>query len=144
MEQKVLVESVASYNSHRVAKNGNVNLMIEIDYSEQVNVVYLLQLQNCNIDIKVKKVNEDLMELGNFTLNNINIDQNGHTKIKLNSLSDYVELNNLNKLLADNKEKQVFNVYFSADVDTEEAEETPTDEWKEVEETKATEEIEEW
>jgi hypothetical protein len=69
--------------------------------------------------ITVKLPDEKPMKLGSFRVREVKIDHDGEGGLKFNSMSDYVDIDNLNKLVG----TEFFTVMFTADVEVEEEEE---------------------
>ena len=95
--KKIKIKLEVQYDGHSIKKNGSVDLRFKSPYSELVKSLELLQLINCNINIKAK-VNNVNYEIGTFYLNNLSVDRDGESKIKFNTELENVEMNNLNNL----------------------------------------------
>lgn len=93
---------VGKYNGHSVKQSGAVNLSLRADYSELTDYVQLIQMLNNDIKIAVKMPDESKgMKLGMFRLKSLNIMADGEGKINFVSTTDFVEVDNLNKLVCD-------------------------------------------
>lgn len=99
MEKKIELKAVGQYNGHQAKPSGSVDLNIVCEYSELTNTIPMLQLLNNDINLAVKKAGEKPFKLGIFRLQQINFDHDGQAKIKFNSTNDFVEIDNLNKLI---------------------------------------------
>jgi hypothetical protein len=119
MEKKVKVKLVAKYAGHSVKANGNVDIGLTCRYDELVNYIQLVQCLNVDTTITVKLPDEKPMKLGSFRVREVKIDHDGEGGLKFNSMSDYVDIDNLNKLVG----TEFFTVMFTADVEVEEEEE---------------------
>lgn len=106
VEQQIKFKVVAKYNGHNVKPSGAVDLNVTVDYSEMKETIQLLQLLNNDIKIDVKKPSEKAFKLGTFRLQNLQYDHDGQAKIRFNSTSDFVEVDNLNRLIPMEKEER--------------------------------------
>lgn len=111
----VKIKHLVSYNGHSLKANGSVDFNLKSAYSELVNTIKLTQLLNNDIKIKAK-VNGKTFELGTFRIKSITIDGDGESKIKLNGLNDYIEMDNLNSLPLQSDDVQEFNVLYQSDI----------------------------
>nr|DAR34846.1 MAG TPA: hypothetical protein [Caudoviricetes sp.] len=114
----IKVRQVVKYGGHSVGANGNVNLTLKASYSELPNTVKLLQLLNNDIELKVRMPGGTATKLGMMRLKEAKVDGDGESIIKLNGLSDYVELDNLNSLIAGEE----FAVLYKGEVEEEDEE----------------------
>ena len=106
VERKIQFKVVAKYNGHNVKPSGAVDVNVLVDYSEMKETIQLLQLLNNDIKIDVKKPGEKAFKLGSFRLQNLTYDHDGQAKIRFNSMSDFVEVDNLNRLIPMEKEER--------------------------------------
>lgn len=113
VEAKVKV--VASYAGHSLRQNGNVDFTLKCKYSELTNYIQLIQMLNNDVNITVKMPSEKPLKLGMFRIKEIKIDGDGEGVIKFNSLNDFVEVNNLNKIVT----KELFQVMFKSEIEEE-------------------------
>ena len=121
MEKQIVVNELVSYGGHNVAANGNINLTLKVNYSELTKSVALLQMLNVNdIKVKAKIAGVKTIALGRFMIKAVNIDDDGCSTIKLNGLADYIEMDNLNKLVS--TDRADFKIRFDALVELEEEE----------------------
>lgn len=111
----VRVKEVVSYGGHSISANGSVNLTLKAQYSELSNSVKLLQMLNNDVSVRAKMPGEKPCKLGTFRIKAINIDDDGESVLKFNGLNDYVEINNLNRLITADD----FVVMYEADVEIE-------------------------
>lgn len=114
------VKQVVSYKGHSLSQNGSVNFNLKASYSELTHTIEAMQMLNNDVKIKSKAPGSKPMNLGMFRIKQIVIDGDGESTLKFNSLSDYVELDNLNSLplaMDDNKE---FQIVMQADIELEE------------------------
>lgn len=119
---KIEIDSVCQYNGHTVKPNGAVDLNLKFKYDELPNTIAMQQMLNNDIEIKVKFPDQKPFKLGSFRLANTQIMGDGESRIRFNGLADFVEVDNLNKLVF-GEIKELFRVHLSADVEIEESEE---------------------
>lgn len=111
------VKMVALYNGHSVKSSGAVDLNLKADYSELGRYVQLLQMLNNDIKVAVKLNGEKKpLKLGMFRLKQLSVQHDGEGKISLNSTTDFVEVDLLNRLVTDER----FIVRCTADIEIEE------------------------
>lgn len=110
------VKFVASYDGHSLSQNGKVDLRLKCDYSEVANYVQLLQMLNNDIKIAAKLPSENKpFKLGMFRLKQLNISHDGEAKVSFTSTNDFVEINELNRLITDER----FNVRCNSEIEIE-------------------------
>ena len=114
--QTVKVKSMMSYGGHSSRANGSVDLTLVAKYSELTNSMQLLQMLNNDVNIQVKKGSDKPFKLGMFRIKSVNFNGDGESKIKLNSLNDFVDMDNMNELITQDE----FTVLFSAKIEEEE------------------------
>lgn len=116
----IKVKQIVSYNGHSISANGTVNLNLKAQYSQLTKSIQLMQMLNNDISIKAK-VSGKIIKLGDyFRIKQITIDGDGESKIKLNSLSEYVEVDNLNSLPLQSDDSKEFNIMYDTDCEEEE------------------------
>lgn len=111
----VKIQVVGKYNGHDVKPSGAINFNLKCEYGELVNYIQTIQMLNNDIGIVVKLPNEKPFKIGVFRLNNLTVNGDGEGKLKFNSMTDFVEMNNLNKLAANADEQ--FLVRLVADIE---------------------------
>jgi hypothetical protein len=111
-------KQIVSYNGHSISANGTVNLNLKAQYSQLTKSIQLMQMLNNDISIKAK-VSGKIIKLGIFRIKQIQIDGDGESKIKFNSLSEYVEVDNLNSLPLQSDDSKEFNILYETDVEEE-------------------------
>lgn len=126
---KSKVKAMCSYGGHGIKMNGNVDLTLKSKYSELPNYIQLIQMLNNDVTITAKTV-EGKFGLGVFRVKEIKVDHDGEGILKFNSLNDFVETDNLNKLITAGATTTEFGVTFEADIELENPEE---EEWPEEE-----------
>lgn len=127
MDKIVKLQMVSKYNGHQAKANGSVDLNVITSYSEMVSAVQLLQLLNNDIKLAVKKGDSKPFNLGMFRLNAVNFDHDGVAKIRFNGLSSFIEVDNLNKLIPEDKE-DLFILRCVSEVELEDDEEDEEEE----------------
>lgn len=121
--KRIEVKEIVKYAGHNLSANGSVNLTLKARYSELSNSIMLMQMLNNDVTIKAKVAGQKPMKLGVFRIKEVKIDGDGESVIKFNSLSDYVEMNNLNILPLNDSDSQEFVVKMDAEIEEEEADE---------------------
>ena len=121
---EIKIKQVVKYNGHNIMANGSVNLNFIASYSELVKSLELQQMLNNDVEIKCKLPDMNkAIKLGNFRLKKTEIDDDGESKIKLNGIKDYIEVDNLNLLPLNSDSVSEFVVLYVADVEIEGEEE---------------------
>lgn len=128
---KSKVKAMCSYGGHGIKTNGNVDLTLKSQYSELPNYIKLIQMLNNDVTITANTV-DGKFGLGVFRVKEIKVDHDGEGILKFNSLNDFVETDNLNRLISAGATTTEFGVTFEADIEledsTEDDEEWPEDE----------------
>lgn len=106
----------AHYNGHSLRNSGNVDFSVKCDYSELTKYIQLIQALNNDVKIAAKITDQKPIKLGTFRIKAINIDDDGEGNLKFNSQADFVEVDNLTKLVG----TDVFVLKFSAEIEIEE------------------------
>lgn len=120
----IKVKQVVKYDGHSLSSNGSVNFKLRASYSELVNSIKLMQMLNNDVTIKAKIPGSKVMKLGIFRIKQIVFDGDGESKITLNGLNDFIEMDNLNLLpLKNSEETNEFQVLYESNVEDEENEE---------------------
>nr|DAV95848.1 MAG TPA: hypothetical protein [Caudoviricetes sp.] len=115
----IKVKEVVKYNGHNMAANGSVNLALKASYSELTNSIMLTQMLNNDVHIGAKLPGKKPIDLGTFRIKQISIDGDGESTLKFNSLSDFVEMDNLNQLPLASDDVKEFVVLFKANIEKE-------------------------
>lgn len=113
--QRIKIKEMVKYNGHSVKANGSVDLNFKAMYSEITNSMQLLQLLNNDVSIAAKKEGK-VYKLGVFRIKNVKFDGDGESFLYFNSISDSVEMNNINSIISADE----FNILMVADVELEE------------------------
>ena len=116
--QNVKIKTVASYGGHNVNQAGSVSLKLVFSYDTITKYIQAIQMLNENVNL-LAVINGEKIKLGSFMINSINIDHDGAGKIKFNSQLDYVEIDNISKLI----NSDLFKIMLQAEIDVEENEE---------------------
>lgn len=111
----IKVKEVVGYKGHNISANGSVNLTLCADYSELKNTIMAMQMLNNDVKVKAKLPGSSVIKLGIFRIRDIRIDGDGESIIKFNGLNDYIEMDNLNMLVTNER----FNVMFEAEIEEE-------------------------
>lgn len=125
---KIQIKEVVEYNGHSLSANGSVNFRLKAKYSELKSTILLMQMLNNDILIKAKPAGRKALKLGMFRLKQIIIDGDGESIIKLNGISDYIEMDNLNLLPLSSEDDKIFSVLFEAEIEIEKQEDEEDDE----------------
>ena len=112
------LKTVAQYGGHSIKSNGNVDFTLRCDYSELVKYIQLVQALNNDVNITIKVPDEKPFKLGAFRIKSIMIDHDGEGVLKFNGQTDFVEVDNLTRLVGCER----FNVKFNAEIEVEETE----------------------
>lgn len=115
---EIKIKEVVSYKGHNISANGGVKLNFSAMYSELTNTIGVLQMLNNDVKIVAKLPGEKAMAIGMFRVKNVIIDDDGESVLKFDTLSDYVEMDNLNKLIG----KTEFVIQMTSDIEEEEDE----------------------
>lgn len=118
--KKVKIEEFVSYNGHNVKANGTVTLNFKAMYSELVKTINVLQLLNNDVRVSIKDT-----RLGSFRVKDVVVDGDGESKIKFDSMTDFVEMDEINKLVSAEGE---FKISMEADIELEDDEENEAEE----------------
>ena len=121
--QNVKIKTVASYGGHNVNQAGSVSLKLVFSYDTITKYIQAIQMLNENVNL-LAVINGEKIKLGSFMINSINIDHDGAGKIKFNSQLDYVEIDNISKLI----NSDLFKIMLQAEIDVEEVEENEEEE----------------
>lgn len=117
--KKMKINDVVKYGGHNQSANGSVNLTLIAAYGELVHTIEASQLLNNDIFVKFKLPGMKAEKLGMFRIKQLIIDDDGESKIKLNGLSDYIEMDKINLLPLRTDETPEFKVLFEAEVELE-------------------------
>lgn len=112
---------------YRVGANGSVSISFAAKYSELTNTIKLQQLLNNDVEIKAKVPTgtgkPQVLNLGNFRVKRTTIDDDGESKVEFNGITDYIEMDNLNKLPLNSDDLKEFTILVTADIESEDGEE---------------------
>lgn len=121
------VKQVVTNAGYRVGANGSVSISFAAKYSELTNTIKLQQLLNNDVEIKAKVPTgtgkPQVLNLGNFRVKRTTIDDDGESKVEFNGITDYIEMDNLNKLPLNSDDLKEFTILVMADIESEDGEE---------------------
>lgn len=121
------VKQVVTNAGYRVGANGSVSISFAAKYSELTNTIKLQQLLNNDVEIKAKVPTgagkPQVLNLGNFRVKRTTIDDDGESKVEFNGITDYIEMDNLNKLPLNSDDLKEFTILVTADIESEDGEE---------------------
>lgn len=121
------VKQVVTNAGYRVGANGSVSISFVAKYSELTNTIKLQQLLNNDVEIKAKVPTgtgkPQVLNLGNFRVKRTTIDDDGESKVEFNGITDYIEMDNLNKLPLNSDDLKEFTILVTADIESEDGEE---------------------
>lgn len=116
----IKVKTVVSYGGHSMSPNGSVNLTFKAGYSELTNSIKMMQMLNCDVTVRVKLPDDGMKyRLGMFRIKDINVHGDGSSVIKLNGISDFIEMDNLNNMPLADAEVKEFVMLASAKIEEE-------------------------
>lgn len=126
MEKEVKTKVVGKYNGHNVRANKSIDLDIICAYDQLPSYIQTVQYLNNDVEIIAKLPDEKPMKLGTFRVKSVNVGGDGEGKIKFNSMTDFVELDNIDSLIG----SDYLQLMFKANIEIEEEEEDEHgDEW---------------
>ena len=118
------VKEVVTNAGYRVGANGSVSISFAAKYSELSNTIRLQQLLNNDVEVKAKVPTTtgkpQVYKLGSFRVKRTTIDDDGESKVEFNGITDYIEMDNLNKLPLNTDDLKEFTIMVTADIDIEE------------------------
>lgn len=123
---KVSIKTEAEYFNHGVKANRSIDIVFKTPYSELVNVIKSLQMLNENVIVGARIGTDKPIRLGSFMVKNLNIDNDGEAKLKLNSQTDFVELGNINELVT--RSDEPLTLLLKAEIEEEDNEEDEDEE----------------
>lgn len=113
---KVEVKEVVNYKGHSVRANGSVDLSFAAMYDQITKSMQCLQMLNNDIIITAKIPDEKPIKLGMFRIKNVSFDDDGESTIKFNSVDLNVELDNLSRIITNEK----FQIKMAAEIEDDE------------------------
>ena len=120
----VKVKEVVKYNGHNVRANGSVDISFKAMYGEITNSISVLQMLNNDVTIAAKLAGQKPKKLGMFRVKNVSFDDDGESVLKFNSITDNVEMDNINEFVT----MEEFQILLNSEVEEEEEGE---EEWNE-------------
>lgn len=122
--KNIKIRQIVKYDGHNIMANGSVNLGFKASYSELTKTMELQQLLNNDVEIRCKLPDEKKsITLGRFRIKQTVIDGDGESKIKLNGIKDYIEVDNLNMLPLNSDSVSEFIVLYTSEIELESEEE---------------------
>lgn len=115
---KVKVKSYVKHKGQVFKQNGTVLLTLSAMYGEIENSIKTLQMLNNDVKI-VARIEKQNIELGIFRIKSVLFDGDGESILKFETLTDYVEMDNMNKIMVPDE----FKILMEADVELENGEE---------------------
>lgn len=115
---KIKIKSFVKYEGHSVKKNKTVTLKFTAMYSEISNSIKTLQMLNNDVKIIAKLPGESPIQLGMFRIKDIKFDGDGESTLQFETMSDFAEIDNINKIITSNE----FKIMLEADVELENVE----------------------
>lgn len=104
---KVKVSATGFYAGHSIKANGTLDLKMTFSSNEMSNTVKFLAMIGKPLKLGIFADGEKPTNLGEFTIDKIEFTKNAETKMKFASTKDYVVIQNMVSLLA---EETAFNV----------------------------------
>lgn len=117
MEIKIV--EMVKYNGHSIKNSGAIDLSFKAMYSELTKSIQALQLLNNDVTLAVKKANEKPFKVGIFRIKNVIIDGDGESTLKFVSITDAVELNQLNDIISSDE----YQIAMKANIEKEDEDE---------------------
>jgi hypothetical protein len=99
MEKKVTIKEIMYYKGHSIKPNGTVDISFSAMYDQITKSMEILQLLNENVKITAKLAGKEPVVLGSFMVKGVNFNQDGTSVIKFHTLTDYVEMDNINTVV---------------------------------------------
>lgn len=113
MSEELKVKQVVKYGGHTLQANGGVKLTLVAQYSQLGATLELTPMLNEDIEILARAThNAKPLRLGSFRIKQLVIDGDGESKLKFDSMTDFVEVDNLNLLPLRNDEVPEFTVLY--------------------------------
>lgn len=125
-ERVIEIKEVVQYGGHNQQASGAVNVTFVADYSELANSIMVTQLLNNDVTVAARVPGGKPFKIGIFRVKNVIIDGDGDSKIKLNGLCDYIEMDALNRLPLKSDENPRFTIMMKSEVEIEDEED---DDW---------------
>ena len=113
MEQKIKTKVVGEYNGHSIKQNKNIDVSFKCKYDQLAEYIQLIQYLNVDTKIVVKLPDEEPFTIGTFRVKSVNVDHDGEGKVQFNSMTDFVELDGINRLVG----TELIKILFTADVE---------------------------
>lgn len=115
---KTTIKTVATYGGHSIKQNKNVDVTFKFKYDTLPEYIKAVSMLNENVDITVKPVGSPALLLGSFMIKEIKVDNDGEGIIKFNTMQDFCETDNINKIVS----PDLLKIMLQAEIETEEEE----------------------
>lgn len=113
---KAEVVCIVEYAGHNVLPSGSIDINLKASYSEMTNYLQLYQMLNNDVNISAKVENlSKPIKIGQFRIKQIKTDHDGSATLKFNSITDFVDINNVNELVG----QKGFKTRFTAEIQLE-------------------------
>lgn len=116
---EITIKEVVNYKGHSVKTNGNLDVSFTAMYDQITKSIEVLQLLNNDVTLTAKLPGAKPVKLGVFNVKNVIFDGDGESTLKFNTLTDYVEMNNINSIITQDS----FQLKLESDVELENVEE---------------------
>lgn len=112
----IKIKEFVKYKGHNVAGNGVVKLNFTAMYGELTKTIQTLQMLNNDVKITCKLPETKPLVIGVFRIKNVIVDGDGESTLKFDSSNDFVEMDNLNKIIITDE----FQILMEANIELEE------------------------
>lgn len=124
MSEHVEVEQVVTSGGYSINANGVAHITFKSKYGELVNTVNMLQFLNNDIDVTAFVPGEKPSKVARFMrIKNISVDGDGEQTVKLQGVSEFIDIEELSKLPFKNAEIPEFKVQFASNIEIENSDE---------------------
>ena len=129
--KKIDIEQVVTSGGYSINANGIAMVTFKSKYGELVNTVNMLQLLNNDVDVVAKVPGEKERAVGKyFRIKQIIVDGDGEQTVKLQGVSEFVDVESLASLPFKNAEVPEFRVHLASSIELEDENgDEDDDEW---------------
>ena len=118
--KKIDIEQVVTSGGYSINANGIAMVTFKSKYGELVNTVNMLQLLNNDVDVVAKVPGEKERAVGKyFRIKQIIVDGDGEQTVKLQGVSEFVDVESLASLPFKNAEVPEFRVHLTSSIELE-------------------------
>lgn len=117
MEVKTALK--CEYKGHRISAKGVVGFDLKSDFSDLHKVIQLTQLLGNDILVRIRSEGQKPFTVGNFKIKQLQVSSDGTSTIKMIGLSDFVNLNELNKIPFMAEDEIPLEALFKSQIETE-------------------------